>query len=74
MKEYWVNVYKGNQPYGHPHSSKQLADLMIENQPWGRDIIYRIHVKMDGGYNKRKVKPFPQRADMKVYYSKGWMG
>lgn len=53
MKEYWVNAYF------HPfNESKQhfvnpaLYDCQLMGKPY-----YRIHVKMDGGYNKRKSSP-----------------
>lgn len=75
MKEYWVNVYRycGELIYGC-HYYNKIEALMEGSKIQHVTYIYRIHVKMDGGYNKRKVKPFPQRIDMKMYNNKEWMG
>lgn len=56
MKECWINVYG--------FAQEQIYGLVfynrLEAQSEGRAItgvkyLYRIHVKMDGGYNKRNA-------------------
>lgn len=46
-KEYWINVYDGI--FGARHPNRKDSDRALKI--FGAD--YRIHVKMDGGYNKR---------------------
>lgn len=69
-KEYWINVYRDGYVGSHYQDGEPCEEY------WNKMdclIAYRIHVKMDGGYNKRKVNLFPQR-----FYGDGklidWMG
>ncbi len=46
MKEYWVNVYMGIQPYQcHKFKNKAGADLGLSGTLYDYPV-YRIHVKM----------------------------
>lgn len=69
MQEYWVNVYPGYL------MGDKLPTQLIAAQRDGGASIYRIHVKMDGGYNKRKIKPIkkPVRWDINYLEKGDWM-
>lgn len=87
LKEYWVNVYLNpltNSAHpGAKHSNKMLCIQYSLWDDW--KPIYRIHVKMDGGYNryrynyKRAIdnlnKPIkkPVRLDINYLEKGDWM-
>lgn len=52
MKEYWINVYEGGKQ--NRYVEKRYADFEgALHRPNGVGYpIYRIHVIMNGGYNK----------------------
>lgn len=57
-KEYWINVYLNPLTNAAHCGAKWLnKSQCIQHSKWDDWIcLYRIHVKMDGGYNKRKIK------------------
>lgn len=62
MQEYWINVFeyktiKDRQFYSHYMGNIQSLFHIARRQHARPDCkcVYRIHVKVDGGYNKPKI-------------------
>lgn len=57
MQEYWANVYQNKPPY-YSLSSKSREECINNCRVYGggANPIYRIHVKLDGGYNKHRIE------------------
>lgn len=73
MKECWINVYyypKSGHHQSHRMINENDACMMAKIEyNLNRRCIYRIHVKLDGGYNKRKPKyeKYTHRDDAVFY-------
>lgn len=64
MQEYWVNVYE---KVIFDYHDKELAYLeSFLKSPYRGKCLYRIRVKLDGGYNKRSPK-YELLSDFRLY-------
>lgn len=80
MQEYWINVYDSI-AYGRQYGINQLSRSDAIKTAFNRmccsteKVIYRIHVKMDGGYNKDRLAYQEMLDKMRTRRSKmDWMG
>lgn len=74
MQEYWVNVYKGVQPFNcHKHTNKK--DAIENNLSMTYDkAIYRIHIKCFDNIKIERSYPYVWKDGKSVVNSKvnGW--
>lgn len=70
-KEYWVNVYGLDEykAYGISHKSIKDADA---GSKLSDTCAYRIHVKMDGGWNRYMQYAVPTREEAEIVVEELW--